>query len=412
MSDASPKVYGYRWVVLAVFTLVNVTIQVLWGSYLAITGPAAQAMHVSDAAIGMLSMVFMIAFVPLSFPVSWAIDRYGYRLTVGLGAVLTAACGVGRGLSGDHYLPVLLFSIGIAAAQPFLLNAWTTVPAKWFPARERATAVGVVTLGSLVGTGIGMALTPELIGSLSIPSVQAAYGAAAAVAAFLFLALAREAPPTPPDAEGAAARALVLDGLRHAVRVPSFIVYLGISFIGMGIFNGLSTWLEPIFRPRGFTPDQAGDVGAVMLVGGVLGAVVLPALSDRQQNRRRYLFLGLLGAIPWLLGITFATVFWQLLASAFLLGFFLVGISPVGMQYSAEVTRPTPEGTSNGLIQLAGQVAVVLVYFMDAIRGDNGSFTPSLLVMSGLLGLSALLVTRLVEPAHPAAAARATVRAA
>jgi MFS family permease len=406
MTDAAPKLYAYRWVVLAVFTLVNVAMQLLWASYLAITGPAAQAMGVSDSAVGMLGMVFMIAFIPLSFPVSWAIDRYGFRSMVGASAVLMAVCGVARGLSGHAYLPVLLCSIGIAVAQPFMMNAWTTVPAKWFPSSERATAVGIVTLGSLVGVGAGMALTPELLGSMSIPSIQLAYGAVAAATAVLFLVLAREEPPTPPDAEGAAVRALVLDGLKHAIKVPSFIAYLGISFIGMGIFNGLATWIEPIFRPRGFSPDQAGDAGAVMLVGGVLGAVLLPALSDRQQNRRRYLLIGLLGAIPFLLGITYATVYWKLLTSAFLLGFFLVGIGPVGMQYAAEVTRPTPEGTSNGLIQLFGQVAVVLVYWMDSIHGDDGSFEPSLLVMAGLLVVSALLVLRLVEPAHPGAAAR------
>jgi MFS family permease len=406
MTDAAPRPHAYRWVVLAVFTLVNVSMQLLWASYLAITGPAARDMGVSDSAVGMLGMVFMIAFVPLSFPVSWAIDRYGFRPAVGWSAVLMAVFGVARGLSGHAYLPVLLCSIGIAVAQPSMLNAWTTVPAKWFPARERATAVGVVTLGNLVGTGIGMALTPVLLGSMSIPDIQLAYGAVAAATAVLFLALAREAPPTPPDAEGSAVRALVLDGLKHAVRVPSFLVYLAISFVGMGIFNGLATWLEPIFRPRGFSPEQAGDAGAVMLVGGVLGAVVLPALSDRQQNRRRYLLVGLLGALPWLLGVTYATAFWRLLASAFLFGFFLVGISPVGMQYAAEVTRPTPEGTSNGLIQLFGQLAVVLVYWMDAMRGDGGSFEPSLLVMAGLLLASALLVPRLVEPAHSGACPR------
>ena len=139
MTDDAPKLYAYRWVVLAVFTLVNVSMQLLWASYLAITGPAAQAMGVSDSAVGMLGMVFMIAFVPLSFPVSWAIDRYGFRSMVGLSAVLMAVFGVARGLSGDAYVPVLVCTIGIAAAQPFMLNAWTTVPARWFPSRQRAT---------------------------------------------------------------------------------------------------------------------------------------------------------------------------------------------------------------------------------------------------------------------------------
>ena len=41
MPDQSFKVYGYRWVVLAVFMAVNLAIQVLWITYAPITGPAA-----------------------------------------------------------------------------------------------------------------------------------------------------------------------------------------------------------------------------------------------------------------------------------------------------------------------------------------------------------------------------------
>ena len=34
------KLYGYRWVVLAVFMFINLTIQMLWIAYAPITGPA------------------------------------------------------------------------------------------------------------------------------------------------------------------------------------------------------------------------------------------------------------------------------------------------------------------------------------------------------------------------------------
>jgi MFS family permease len=88
-------------------------------------------------------MTFMIAFIPLSIPVSWAIDTYGFRLTVSIGAVLMGVFGVVRGLVGTNYTLVLLSTIGIAIAQPFLLNAWTKVPAQWFSIEERATAVVV-----------------------------------------------------------------------------------------------------------------------------------------------------------------------------------------------------------------------------------------------------------------------------
>ena len=82
------KLYGYRWVVLTVFMLINLTMQTLWITYAPITGPAATFYGVGDLQIGLLSMSFMIAFIPLSIPVSWVIDTYGFRLAVSIGAVL------------------------------------------------------------------------------------------------------------------------------------------------------------------------------------------------------------------------------------------------------------------------------------------------------------------------------------
>ncbi|TLN00039.1 major facilitator superfamily domain-containing protein 7, partial [bacterium] len=192
------KLYKYRWVVLAAFMFINLTIQMLWIAYAPITGPAASFYGVTDLQVGFLAMTFMIAFIPLSIPVSWVIDTYGFKLAVSIGAVLMGIFGLLRGFAGSNYSLVLWSTIGIAAAQPFLLNAWTKVPAKWFAIEERATAVGMVTLANLVGTALGMVLTPMLIESTSIPTIQLIYGGLAAFSAVLFVALAREAPPTPP----------------------------------------------------------------------------------------------------------------------------------------------------------------------------------------------------------------------
>jgi MFS family permease len=396
--DRNYRVYRYRWVVLAVFMFTNLMIQVLWISYAPITGPAARFYGVSDLQIGLLSMVFMIAFIPLSLPVSWVIDTYGFRLAVSIGAVLMGIFGLLRGLAAANYSLVLLSTIGVAIAQPFLLNAWTKMPARWFSMNDRATAVGLVTLASLVGTGLGMVVTPILIESMPIPTVQLIYGGLAAFSALLFVLLARESPPTPPCPPGMEARALMLDGLKHALQVKSFWLILLVFFIGMGLFNGITTWVEAIVRPRGFTPTDAGTIGTLMLLGGILGAVVIPALSDRQHKRKRYLLLGVVLAIPGLVGLTFASSYALLLASAFAFGFFLVSLSPVGMQYAAEITHPTPEGTSNGLIQLFAQASVIFVYVMEALKSPDGAFTRSLLLAIGLLVANALVITQLEEP--------------
>jgi MFS family permease len=398
MAERSYRLYPYRWVVLAVFMFINLTIQILWISYAPITGLAAKFYGVTDLNIGLLAMVYMMAFIPLSIPVSWAIDTYGFRRTVSIGAVLMGIFGVVRGLAGADYSLVLISTIGIAIAQPFLLNAWTKVPAQWFSIEERATAVGLVTLSNLVGTALGMILPPILIETLSIPHSQLLYGAAAAFSAVLFLIFAREKPATPPCPEGQEVRALMLDGLKHALKVKEFWIYLVVSFIGMGVFNGVTTWVENIIRPRGFSPSDAGTLGALMLAGGVLGAVIIPPFSDKQHKRQKYILLGFLLAIPGLIGLTFAETAWLLYASAFSMGFFLVSANPIGMQYSAEITHPTLEGTSNGLIQLFGQASVVFVYVMEALKMQNGAFTPALLLAVGLMLVSVLLITRMKDP--------------
>ena len=68
------------------------------------------------------------------------------------------------------------------------------------------------------------------------------------------------------------------------------------------------------------------------------------------------------------------------------------------MQYAAVITFPTPEGTSNSLMQLFGQASVVFVYIMAAMQTAGGSFTPSLVLAMALMLLSVLVVTQLKDP--------------
>ena len=206
-------------------------------------------------------------------------------------------------------------------------------------------------------------------------------------------------------------RALMLDGLKHALTVKPFLVMLGVAFIVMSAFNGVTTWAEQIIKPRGFGSTEAGIMGGLMLVAGVIGAVVLSALSDRQGKRVRFMVIALAATVPGMLGVAFVSSTLLLYAFAAVLGFFLVAVLPLGMQYSAEITNPTPEGTSNGLIQLCGQVSVVYVAVMAALRTSSGSFTVSLLLSAVLLVGCALVVSRLKDPA-PAAARPAGAEAA
>lgn len=136
-----------------------------------------------------------------------------------------------------------------------------------------------------------------------------------------------------------------------------------------------------------------------MIGGGILGALVIPVLSDHYHRKTPFLVLAVVGAILGLFGITFASNYALLLASAGILGFFLLSAGPVGFQYGAEITLPAPEGTSNGLLLLMGQISGILfILGMDTLKSSaTGSMTFPLIGLIALMVLSLLICLRLKE---------------
>jgi MFS family permease len=395
MANPEYHAHPYRWVVLATFMLIAAMSQVAWITFAPITGEAARFYGTSDLMIGLLSMSFMVIYIVIAIPSAWAIDTWGLRTAIGLGAALTAGFAMTRGLFATSFPLVMISQVGLAFGQPFILGSITKVAARWFPAEERATASGLGTLALYIGPLAAMGLTPLLVIHLGMRSMLTIYGVATLVAAVAFFALFRERPPTPAGHED---RALMLDGLKQMVRQRDFLLLMAIFFVGLGIFNGVSTWIETIVRPRGFTIAQAGTLGTLMLVGGILGAIVLPLLSDRLRRRRAFILLSLAGMIPGLLGMTFATSYPLLLASGFAFGFLLLSSGPIGFQYGAEITHPAPEGTSNTLLLVMGQISgIIFIFGMDACKSADGAMTGSMLALATLTAVSAVLAMLLRE---------------
>jgi MFS family permease len=399
----SLRVYGYRWIVLVAFIFIAAMTQVLWITFAPVTILAVAFYHVSDLMIALLSMSFMIVYILLVIPAAWVIDTWGFRTAVGIGAALTGVFGLTRGLFGNNFGIVFASQIGIAIGQPFVIGAITKLVACWFPREERGTATGLGTLALYLGPLLAMLLTPALAAAYQFRGMLLIYGVAAMAAAAVFLIFARARPPTPvcpPDQE---VRALMFDGLKTMLRQRDFVLLLVIFFIGLGMFNALSTWIEDIIRPRGFLPGQAGTLGGLMLIAGIAGAATLPMLSDRVRRRKPFVLLALAGLVPGLVGLTFASSYWLLLVSGAVFGFFLLSAGPIGFQYGAEMTYPAPEGTSNSLLLVAGQVSgIAFIFGMNALKaGSTGSMTLSLLCLVGLTGLSIVLAALLREsPIH------------
>jgi cyanate permease len=399
MQKTNFKVYRYRWIILSIYMLMVAVNQLLWITFAPITADATLYYGVSDLKIGILSMCFMIVYLVVSLPASWIIDTYGIRIGVGIGVLFTGVFGFLRGIVPANYNLLLLSQIGIAIGQPFILNAITKVAARWFPLEERATASGLGTLAMYIGILTGMILTPHLVISSGISGMLHTYGIFALIAAVVFMALVKERPQTAPCHPDQEERALAIDGLKLIFRCRDFNWLMFIFFIGLGIFNAVTTWIENIIRPRGFSAIQAGTTGGIMIIGGILGALIIPILSDHYRKRTLFIIIALAGATVSLIGVAFATSYPILLASGMAFGFFLLSSGPIGFQYGAEITYPVSEGTSNGFLLLMGQISgIAFIFAMDSFKSPvTGSMTIPMIVLIGFMFMGFLVSTRLRE---------------
>ncbi len=376
-------VYPYRWVVLLVFALLNGVIQLDWITFAPITVDSIALYNVSAFWIVLLSMSFMVVYIFVSFPASYIIDKYGIRVGVGIGAILTGVFGYLRGAYGHDYTMICISQFALATAQPFIMNAITKVAAEWFPINERATASGIVVLLQFIGIIVAMALTKPLAAmflqpgqtGLTLESVQSmltVYGIVSAVSAVLFIIFAKDRPPTPPCSDEDAGRYGIFDGIKHLFKQRDMLLLLALFFIGLGMFNAITTYIDIILSGKGFAPggNEAGDVGAIMMVAGIVGAIVIPPLSDRLRKRKLFLVICMACLVPGLVGLTFFSGYGSLMVSCGIFGFFFMGAAPIGYQYAAEVSNPAPESTSQGLIVLSGQISGTIFITVMALMGQ------------------------------------------
>jgi len=398
MPHAEPIAYPYRWAVLFVFALLNIVLQVHWVAFAPITKEAAAYYQVAPLSIAFLAMLFLLVYLVVGLPASYVLDTFGLRKGIGFGALLMAAAALLKAFYATNYTAIVVAQTGLAIAQPFIINAYTRLSSQWFPTREHATATGLASLAQYVGFVVAMGVTPPLVNAIGIDGMLRVYGIATAATVLAFFLVFREHPPTPPSHFDEAPRLSVREGLRHIARQPQMLLLIYVFFIGIGVFNAVSTWIEEILVPRGFSAEQAGYAGATMMIGGILGALIVPPLSDKYRRRVPFLVGCTALCVPGLAGFTFATSLPALLGFSFLLGFGILSAGPVGFEYGAELAHPAPESTAQGLLLLGGQISgIIFIFGMDYVRASTGSMQPFLIAFIALTAINALLALRLSE---------------
>jgi MFS family permease len=368
------RVYSYRWVVLAIYMYVSALTQLYWLNFAAIETFIEDLLKIPASDVMWFTLVFPLIQVILTLPAGLIIDKKGFKFGIGLGAVFTGVFALFRVINPTSFAILLISQIGISIGQPFVLNGITKLATSWFSPKEEATAVGLGSLSLFVGMMIALGATPWLVEGFGFSAMIWIYGIMGIVGMLAFLFFTREMPPTPARASETLEELTSWGSIKHILKMRDFVILGFVALVGIGVFNGLATWLEKILNEVHNMPmTDAGNISAALILSGMIGCFVIPLISDKIGRRKPFLILAsLVGALA-VTAFIFAKSYGLNMLNGVLIGFFLISALPIMLTMSAEITGLRYAGVSVGYLQLLGNAAaVVLVAAMESLRGSTG----------------------------------------
>lgn len=379
------------WQVLLAFAFVAGVSQMLWLNFAPLLSLVQARYGVSELLASTLVLVFPLLYVVLSLPAGAWVDRFGYKRVVAGGAVLQAVCACMR-IADEHFAFLLAGQVGVAIAQPFIVNGISKLVSDWFDEGHAAVATGIGTIGMFLGMAFAMAATPVLVDAFSLSGAMAVFAAISVAAALAFVWLAEERDGG--DLQNSPV------GFRQMVGRDLVLVF-AMAFLGLGYFNGLTTWLELIVAQNGIDSMRAGVLGGVLMLSGIVGAAVVPALSDRLERRKPFVIGCALGALVTTWPLCNGSDYPSLLALAALLGFSFLPAYALLFEMCVELSGKRCAGFATGVLMLLGNAGgVVVIVAMQLVKADAERFDAAVLLLLAILGAAIALAVGVRETFH------------
>jgi MFS family permease len=371
-----------RWAVLGAYALLAACTQLLWLTFAAVDTRSAAVMKVDLGAVGDLAAIFPFVYIVLALPTGRWLDMK-FTQALGTGAMLTGGGALIRLASPTSFGWQLAGQLVIAAGQPLVLNSITKVAARYFAPEERATAISVGTAALFVGILAAVLIAGPLFDAGGLPLLLGVQ-AVPAVLATALVVIALRTPPVFPDDPAVSLSLRWLTGDRFMWILAALV------FIGMGTYNAVATWLQPILAHFG-EGAAAGNLIAVMTFAGTIGAAVLPTSIAARDRRREMLLAALVvSAISFVAIALNHNVLW-LGAWLFAQGFLLLASLPVVLDWSDVHAGPERQGAAVGFLMMSGNLGgLLLVLVVQALIG-NAYLALGALAVVAVAGLPVVL---------------------
>jgi MFS family permease len=286
---------AHAWYVVGVLALANCVSFIDRLILSLLVQPIKSELAISDTAFSLLAgAAFAIFYCGIGLVIARWADRYSRKWIVTIGITLwclmTALSGTAR-----SYLQLFAYRVGVGVGEATLSPSAYSLLAGHFPPQKLALAVGIFSAGVTAGTGLAYLLGGSVIGwvislgSVELPLLGELSGWRLVMAVVgllglpvaLLMAFVRE-PARPQGLPPATLTEVWAHFKAHAKEY-------GYVFAGYGATTitafAVMIWTPELYRRQygAGIGEAALVIGTVALIGGLLGAFIGGALSDRLE---------------------------------------------------------------------------------------------------------------------------------
>ncbi|KAI3356076.1 hypothetical protein L3Q82_017339 [Scortum barcoo] len=408
------RVYGRRWLVLSLFSLLGLLQGMVWNFWGPIQNSAVRAYGFTKSDIAVLVLWGPAGFVPwLLF--MWLMDKKGLRASLLLSALFMLLGSALRSIPlteqplrrcEELNLFPLLFLLQVdtrrSASERFGrpdhngLSAGPYLSTTWFAPDQRATATAVASLFSYLGGAAAFVVGPLIVpapndtlaGNRMVAAavsdsfirdrIQLVMYAELAAIAVLFAAVLLYFPSRPPMPPSVAAASQRLSYRSSICRLLSNMRFLMIALayaVPTGVIAGWSGVLDMVLTPAKVSQMDAGWIGFWSTVGGCVFGVAMARFADSIRGMLKLILVLMLAGAS--LSSTWFTLTCLsrvthlpstaaiLYTSCILVGIFINSSVPIFFELCIETVYPVPEGITCGVVTFLGNLVTgTLLFFL------------------------------------------------
>ncbi|CAG9768817.1 unnamed protein product [Ceutorhynchus assimilis] len=390
------KVFKRRWAILLIYVLYSAANSFQWMEYSIIANIVMRFYKVNSTAVDWTSIIYMLIYPIIVLPVSYFIDKKGLRFAAIWGGVGTALAALIKVFSIDEklfWVVILGQSIG-STAQVFVLCLPSKIAAVWFKPTEVSTACALAVFGTQLGFALGFVVPStlvrnhkniSLVGSdLQVLCLLITIYMIPVVIAIIFLF--PKLPKLPPSLVQQEERKKEPLTFREyckyftkLFRNRGFVLHTVAYGINIGVFEAIGTLLNQFileYFPN--SEEDAGRIGLIMVIGGMLGSLLFGLFLDRTHKYKETTVFICYAAVVSVIAATFSLLTNSkiLVYAVFgIVGVFTNAYIPVGYEFAVEITYPADESTTTGILNAMNQaMGVLITIFLGKLNSSYGAF--------------------------------------